>query len=132
MTSTGTRTCTTPRDNDLGLRRIANAAGLSVSVLPNGCLFAIEHEQAGSRIMLNQVLGSPVGGGIARLCLRVGGSHTRVVEIVGPTARVRVGADADRIVWEGETDAMRHRVTLWLPPERSLWFWHVEVMTTPG
>jgi cellobiose phosphorylase len=132
MTSTGTRTCTTPRDNDLGLRRIANAAGLSVSVLPNGCLFAIEHEQAGGRIMLNQVLGSPVGGGIARLCLRVGGASPRVVEIVGPAARVRVGDDADRIVWEGETDIARHRVTLWLPPTQCLWFWQVEAMNTRG
>jgi cellobiose phosphorylase len=130
MTSTGIRTCTTPRDDDLGLRRIANAAGLSVSVLPNGCLFAIEHEQAGSRIMLNQVLGSPVGGSIARLCLRIGGARPRVIEIVGPAARARVGADADRVVWDGETDIARHRVTLWLPPEQNLWFWHVAATST--
>ena len=44
MTRSGARTCTTPRDGDLGLRRVANATGLAVSALPNGSLFAIEHE----------------------------------------------------------------------------------------
>jgi len=34
---------TTPRADDLGLVRIANASGLSVSILPNGCIFAFEH-----------------------------------------------------------------------------------------
>jgi 1,2-beta-oligoglucan phosphorylase len=127
MTSTGTRTCTTPRDNDLGLRRIANAADLSVSVLPNGCLFAIEHPHAHGRIMLNQVLGSPIGGGIARLCLRLGGSHPRIAEVGGPGADVRFGAGTDRFVWEGQTDGVHHRVTLWLAPQIEAWFWHLEI-----
>ena len=34
---------TTPRRDDLGLARIANGAGLSVSLLPSGAIFAIEH-----------------------------------------------------------------------------------------
>jgi cellobiose phosphorylase len=127
MTSTGTRTCTTPRDGDLGLRRIANEVGLSVSVLPNGCVFAIEHQHAGGRIMLNQVLGSPIGGGIARLCLRIGGSQPLVAEVVGPGANVRFGAGTDRFVWEGDAGGLRHRVTLWLPPQRKIWLWHLDV-----
>lgn len=130
MTSTGTRTCTTPRDADLGLRRIANAAGLSISVLPNGCVFAIEHEHARGRIMLNQVLGSPIGGGIARSCLRIGGSQPLVAEVVGPGAQVRFGAAADRFVWEGQTGGVRHRVTFWLPPQNKVWVWHLEIANT--
>ena len=127
MTSTGTRTCTTPRDGDIGLRRIANEADLSASVLPNGCVFAIEHQHAHGRIMLNQVLGSPIGGGIARLCLRIGGSQPLVAEVVGPGANVRCGAGADRFVWEGHAGGLRHRVTLWLPPQHRAWLWHLEV-----
>ncbi len=34
---------TTPRRDDLDLLRIANGSGLSVSVLPSGAIFAIEH-----------------------------------------------------------------------------------------
>jgi cellobiose phosphorylase len=132
MTSTGTRICTTPRDSDLGLRRIANEAGLSVSVLPNGCIFAIEHQHAHGRIMLNQVLGSPIGGGIARLCLRIGGSQPLVAEVVGPGANVRFGAGTDRFAWEGEAGGLRHRVTLWLPPKEKVWLWHIEVANAGG
>src|SRR5688500_5016117 len=59
------RTLTTPRDDDLGLRRIANRAGLSIGVLPNGCIFAIEHRHEGrGPTVINQVLGSPLVGGI--------------------------------------------------------------------
>ena len=84
------RVCTAPRDDDLDLRLIANAAGLAVTVLPNGSLFAIEHQHERSRIMLNQVLGSPLDGGIGRLYLRIGGPEPRIVRI-GPGGRGRFG-----------------------------------------
>ena len=80
------RTFETPRERDLGLRRIANRAGLSISVLPNGCVFAIEHEHERGRTLINQVHGSPLGGGIARLFLRLGAGAAGVVEAVGAGA----------------------------------------------
>ena len=64
---------TTPREEDLGLTRIANRTGLSISLLPNGAIFAIEHTRGQQRIMINQVLGSPIAGGMGRLYLRTGG-----------------------------------------------------------
>ena len=39
----------TPRESELGLLRIGNAAGLEISALPNGCLFAIEHDDGRGR-----------------------------------------------------------------------------------
>ena len=51
------RTFETPRESDLGLRRITNLSGLSISVLPNGCVFAIEHQHERGRTLINQVLG---------------------------------------------------------------------------
>ena len=128
------RTLTTPRDDDLGLRRIANRAGLSIGVLPNGCVFAIEHrhERRGPTV-INQVLGSPLAGGIARLYLRARGPEARVAQAIGPGARVRFGAGGDRFVWEGETGGnLRHRATLWLHPERSVWLWRLEVANAGG
>ena len=127
MTSDTTASFTTPRDDDLGCRHVKNETGLSASVLPNGALFALEHKGERGRIMLNQVLGSPIHGGIGRLYLRVGGEAPLVVEMVGPEARFRLGADTDRFVWEGETDAVQHRVTLWLAPASNIWLWHVEI-----
>src|SRR5437868_15261726 len=112
MTSDATASFTLPRDGDLQLRDVKNKAGLSASVLPNGALFAIEHQGERGRILLNQILGSPVHGGIARLYLRLGGESLRNVEIVGPETRVQFGADADRFLWEGEAEGVRHRPTL--------------------
>ncbi|SED64339.1 Cellobiose phosphorylase [Rhizobiales bacterium GAS188] len=120
------RSFATPRDGDLRLRRIANATGLSVSILPNGTIFAIEHERGTSRVMINQVLGSPVHGGIGRLVLRLGGQEPRNVDITGPAANVQIGVGADRIVWAGETAGVRHHTSLWLHPDSNVWLWQVE------
>src|SRR3954447_24263957 len=93
---------TLPRAGDLGLRRIANGAGLSVSVLPNGSVFAIEHQHDSGRIMINQVLGSTLQGGIGRLLLRLGGPSPRNLDLCCAAATIDIGVGADRIVWAGE------------------------------
>lgn len=87
----------TPREGDLGLARITNPAGVSISLLPTGCLFAIEHEGDRARTLVTQIQPSALEGGIGRLLLRAGEA---VVELVGSGARGRFGAGADRFVWE--------------------------------
>ena len=121
------RTFETPRESDLGLRRIANLSGLSISVLPNGCVFAIEHQHERGRTLINQIQGSPLDGGIARLFLRVGAPEPAVVEAVGAGAKVGFGAADDRFTWEGAAAGVRHEVSLWLHPRRNLWLWRVQV-----
>ncbi|HME83569.1 MAG TPA: cellobiose phosphorylase [Roseiarcus sp.] len=123
-----TETLTTPRQDDLGLARIVNSAGFSISLLPNGAIFAIEHVEAGRRIMINQVLASPVAGGMGRLYLRAGGPEPQILHVIGPEAGLRVGASDDRFVWEGEQSGMRRQVTLWLHPRANVWLWRVEVV----
>jgi 1,2-beta-oligoglucan phosphorylase len=119
---------TTPRREDLDLVRIANGSGLSVSVLPTGAIFAIEHTQANRRIMINQTLALAVANGMARLYLRLGGPQPTNLPVIGPEARLRIGASDDRTVWEGEESGVRRRVTLWLHPRLNAWFWRVEVV----
>jgi len=115
----------TPRPEDLGLRHLGNKRGLRISVLPNGAVFAIEHEQQGRRIMVNRSLGSPVGGSIGRVCLRIGGSEPLILTVGGAEAQCLIGATSDRFVWQGETAAVTHEVTLQLHPEENLWQWRV-------
>ena len=103
MVPSGKRNWATPRDNNLGLYRIENRAGLSINVLPNGCIFAIEHRREDGTTMINQLLGSPVDGGIARLYLRIGGAAPISVVAAGPGATGRFGAAGEGFVWEGET-----------------------------
>jgi len=101
-----------------------------VSVLPNACLFAIEHRGEHGTILVNQVLGSPIDGGIARLVLRIGGPDQIGFEIVGPHAGIQFGAAPDRLVWEGEKRGIRHRVILALQPDATAWLWRVDVVNT--
>ena len=62
-----TEILTTPRQGDLDLTRIANGVGLSISRLPTGAIFAIEHAEAGRTMMINQTLASPIANGMVRL-----------------------------------------------------------------
>ena len=119
---------TTPRRDELDLLRIANGAGLSISLLPSGAIFAVEHMQANRRIMINQTLALPIANGMGRLYLRLGGPQPAILPVMGPEPRLRVGASDDRYLWEGEGSGVGHRVTLWLHPRLNAWFWRVEVV----
>ena len=123
---------TTPRVDDLGLVSIANRTGLSVSVLPNGAIFTIEHKRGKQRIMINQVLASPIAGGMGRLYLRTGGPEPMILPIVGPEASCQVGAADDRFVWQGEQQRLRHHVCLWMHPDSNVWLWRVNVVNLRG
>ena len=128
MTGGATDRLRSPTEADLPLRRAHSAAGLEVSLLPNGALFAIEHEAGGRRIMISQMLGSAVGGGLSRVCLRLGDPDPAVFVIAGSGSRGQAGCDGDRIVWQGETRNIRHRTTLWLHPDRNLWLWRIDIV----
>ncbi|MBV8797497.1 MAG: cellobiose phosphorylase, partial [Hyphomicrobiales bacterium] len=119
---------TTPRRDDLKLLRIANGSGLSISFLPTGAIFAIEHTEANRRIVINQTLALPIGNGMARLYLRIGGERPINLAVMGPETPLRVGSSDDRYLWEGAESGVGHRVTLWLHPRLNAWFWRVEVV----
>ena len=122
------RTWRLPRAGELGLIRVGSDAGLDVSVLPNGSVFAIEHRNDRCAVRVNQVLGAPIGGGIARVLLRIrAADRTTTCEVQGSRARVRFGAADDRIAWEGRTHGIAHRVTLFPLPTRSAWLWRIDV-----
>ncbi|MCI0468176.1 MAG: cellobiose phosphorylase, partial [Beijerinckiaceae bacterium] len=119
-----------PRDRDLGLLRIDNRAGLSASVLPNGGIFSLEHRHGGTAVLINQLLGSPVDSGIARIYLRASGDTPLCIEIAGGGPEIRFGGAAYSITWEGETAGLRHRVSLMLHPKEAAWVWQVDVTNT--
>src|ERR1700734_4478649 len=103
---------TTPHRDDLGLLRIANGSGLSVSVLPTGAIFTIEHTEANRRIAVNQTLALPIGNGMARLYLRVGGPKPTILPVMGPETPLRAGSFDHRSVCGREQSGVGHRVTL--------------------
>jgi cellobiose phosphorylase len=117
----------TPRTEDLTLRRLSNAAGFQISVLPNGGIFTVEHVEDGRRIMVNRTFGSSVAGGMGRLCLRVGGAQPQILALAGAGALCRSGATAECFVWSGESGGIAHEVSLQLHGAENLWLWHVQV-----
>lgn len=128
MAPSSKRSWATPREDDLGLKRIENGTGLSISALPNGSIFAIEHHRPDGATMINQLLGSPLDGGIARMYMRLDGEVPLSIQWPGASANFRFGAAGDRFVWEGETSGICHRLTLSLHPSEAAWLWHLEVM----
>lgn len=127
MSDAASREFMTPRDGQLGLRTLANGAGLAISALPNGALFAITHHDGNRQTMINQILGSPIEGGVGRIWLRVGGETPFIAQLVGPRAKVAFAAGESQFAWKGETGDIAHRVTLRLDPQAPRWFWHVEL-----
>lgn len=124
--SAGKRSWKTPRDRDLGLQRVENQAGLSISVLPNGCIFSIEHLHPDGPILINQLLGSPAGDGIGRIYLRIAGEAPFAVQTAGADASARFGACDRGFAWEGETRGIRYCLTLLLHPSKAAWLWSLE------
>ncbi|WP_395665289.1 cellobiose phosphorylase [Methylocella sp.] len=123
------RAWTTPRDQNLGLLHAKNACGLHVSRLPNGALFALELETGARRFMINQLLGSPVAGGLAGIVLRVEGEAP--VEATGAGA-ARFGGGERGFVWEGEAHGVSFRASLALAAAAAAWVWEVEVENRGG
>ena len=122
------RRFTTPGEGIPGVREIASRSGLVIGLLPNGGLFAIEHRHKRGRTRVSLVEGSPLEGGIARLCLRVRAPEPGLALAAGANANLRIGAADDRFVWQGATGGVRHEVSLWLHPRRPLWLWRVEAV----
>ncbi len=95
-----------------------------IKALRNGCIYSIERGD----ILVNQILASPLAGGIHRIYLRVRGndgfSH---VEIVGPRAAGEFAFVQDRFVWTGSWRSLHYRCTCWLPPAGDVWFFRLEV-----
>ncbi|MCL2385089.1 MAG: cellobiose phosphorylase [Alphaproteobacteria bacterium] len=121
------RIWTTPREKDLGLSRIENATGLTISVLPNGALFAIEHRREEGVTVLNQFLGSPLAQNVTRIYLRPEGLQPHAIPGGHGETESRFGAAADHFLWEGRVPALRYHLTLSLHPSRSAWLWELEV-----
>ncbi len=127
MSSSSKALLVTPRIDDLGLERIVNRGGLSIGLMPNGGIFSLEHAEAGRRIVVNQIFGSPIAGGMGRLLLRIGGADPAVLACAGAEAPCRVGVADDRFVWEGEQRGVAFRVTLSLDADANVWLWRLAV-----
>lgn len=125
MTYSSNEIMKTPSRDDLGLAQISNNTGLSISRLPNGNIFAIEHRHDNQSIMINQTLALPIEGGMGGIVLRVGGNKPVNISILGHGAQSNIGVTDDSFVWEGNQNKLRYRVMLSLQSGANQWLWQV-------
>jgi cellobiose phosphorylase len=103
---------------------LRNRAGLSIELLDNGSLFAIRHGD----VLVNQVLGSPVEGGLGNVYLR---RRTRdgisSFPLLGPASPSRFRASRHGAAWEGSVDGLDYSCTLRLARRQPTWFWTIRL-----
>ncbi len=108
---------------------LRNPAGLAIELLDNGSLFAIRHGD----ILVNQVLGSPVEGGLGNVYLR---RRTRdgisSFPLLGPASPSRFRASGRGAAWEGSVDGLDYSCTLRLASRQPTWFWTIRLANATG
>ncbi|HEY6057662.1 MAG TPA: hypothetical protein VIV06_06480 [Candidatus Limnocylindrales bacterium] len=105
------------------------SAGLAIELLENGSLFAIRHRD----VLINQVLGSPVEGGLGNIYLRRRAREgISSFPLLGPAAPSRFRASSRAAAWEGSVDGLDYTCTLRLAPRRPTWFWTIGLANRTG
>ena len=108
---------------------LRNRAGLAIDLLENGALFAIRHGD----VLVNQVLGSPIEGGIGNVYLRSrarGGVAS--FPLLGPGSGSRFRTGPGSATWEGSVEGLDYACTLRLAPRTPTWFWTIRVTNATG
>ncbi len=99
---------------------LRNRSGLSIELLENGSVFAIRHRD----VLVNQVLGSPVEGGLGNIYLRRWSRDgVSFVPLLGPGAGGSFRASRHGAAWEGSVDGLDYSCTLRLAAKEPTWFW---------
>ncbi|CAN5138338.1 hypothetical protein BH24CHL7_BH24CHL7_00050 [soil metagenome] len=104
--------------------KVENEAGISIELLTNGSVHAIRHGD----VLINQVLGSPLEGGIGNLYLRrLRREGISSFPVLGPASLSRFRASDDGAAWEGSIDGLDYSCALRLDPTEPTWFWTVRL-----
>ena len=94
-------------ESGFGLLTISSGP-MTIRALATGCIYSITC----NGIQINQVLASPLGGGVSRIYLRIReGGAWRFATIVGPGSSSVFAASADRFSWSGEWKGLRYHCT---------------------
>ena len=103
---------------------IRNRSGLTIELLDNGSVLAIRHGD----VLVNQVLGSPVEGGIGNLYVRRR-SRDGIAwfPVLGPGSPSRFSLGPDWAAWDGSAEELQYTCTLRLAAEQPIWFWTLEL-----
>ncbi|WP_432800020.1 GH36-type glycosyl hydrolase domain-containing protein [Poriferisphaera sp. WC338] len=111
-------------ETGFNLQTLSNNAGMKISALPNGHVYAIEHES----IMVNQQLAHPIFGGITSIFIR---QHTndkiQYYQILGPQHHCHFSCDDRTFYWHGDWNNLRYEIIFELHKTETAWRWQVKI-----
>ena len=121
---TGIASFTVRGRSELAAATLANDRGVVASFLANGALLGLHVDD----VMLNLLLGSPMGGSLGNVFLRsFDGDAVASTPLVGPGAPGRFVAAPDHVRWEGRWLGLDYTCTFELDPDETAWTWRIRV-----
>ena len=117
------------RRDELAAALLDNGNGLAARFLDNGALFGLH---AGD-IMVNLVLGSPMGGALGNLFLRsFDGGAIASTALIGPRAPGRFVVGPDSARWLGRWHDIEYDCAFELDPQDTAWAWRCRLTNRSG
>ena len=117
------------RRDELVAASLDNSTGLVARFLDNGALFGLHADD----VMVNLVLGSPMGGGLGGVFLRsFEGDAIAWTPLVGPRAPSRFVVDRDNVRWVGRWQDIEYACSFELDPDDTAWAWRCRVTNRSG
>jgi cellobiose phosphorylase len=108
---------------------LRNPSGLVIELLDNGSVFAIRHRD----VMINQILGNPLEGGLTNVYLRRLRRHgISSFPLLGPASPSRFRVADRGAVWEGSVGGLDYSCTLRLARNQPTWFWTINLTNATG
>jgi cellobiose phosphorylase len=102
---------------------------VTIKALPNGCIYSIEH----GNILINQILASPLAGGIHRIFLRIFDKGViSSTEITGAGATGQFSTASDQFLWNGSWRGLIYCCRCWLPLDANAWVFQVKIENRTG
>jgi cellobiose phosphorylase len=106
---------------------LASASGLRIDLFTHGVIMGIYHDQ----IMINQVLGHPLEGGLQNIYVRLKheGAYT-FTPLLGPGSPSTFRYHTATALWHGRFAGLIYQCQLVVHPQAPLWFWHITLSNT--
>lgn len=106
---------------------LTNPNNASFTFLENGAIFAITRRD----ILINQVLGSPIDGGLGNIYIRRHGEPDIAhFPLIGPRSESAFRLADEAAIWEGARAGLRYRCALRLDTNLPIWFWTLRIHNT--
>lgn len=97
---------------------------VTFSFLPTGDIRTSEMQH----IMLNQLVGNPIDGGLQNIYLRIHSKNKEIISqpLLGVQSESEFSVGEKQAAWQGNWEGIAYKVIFRLSPE-SIWFWDIEL-----